>query len=319
MKRKLAVVSVLLFFAVLVAILLFNDFHQSYQVAARLTPTGGSKNQTIISQSNSSSILKNKTPTNETTSPKNRSIIALSIDSGLKYLYNEYNSSVGLVFNSPDNSQLRSTYWLYSDNYLTALSFSMSGNSTLEALSHNIFSSISKYSQNHDTINQYEVLTAPVFGFYASKDFLFYKNGSEEILSTVNNQSSTPLSSSQYADIGFLEAIYYLRTGNKAMAMGAYSNATSTWNGIGFADLPYTSTSSSSYGKYQTYKLALYIYTSRLLNITYDPTALKTLLGLQASDGGFYTCYSQNGSDDGCLTNTETTALCVLALQSLSS
>ena len=90
-----------------------------------------------------------------------------------------------------------------------------------------------------------------------------------------------------------------------------------TFDGIGFADLPFTSAESASYHQYQTYKLALYIYASKVTDYSYQQSALDQLVSMSAASGadsgGFYTCYGPD-SKPACGSNVETTALAVLAL-----
>jgi hypothetical protein len=234
-------------------------------------------------------------------------------NSAVNYLLANYNSTVGLIRNSPDSQSLSNTYYLYSDNFLAVLAFQNQGpgDATLAGVSSNITKSIHLYIEGQpNPVNQYEALTTPpIPAFNASKDFVIYTRGLETISTTVNNQSSTWLDLHDYADIAFLEAIYYYNFGNNAAASSAYHVGVAMYDGIGFKD--------SVPGNYQTYKLALYIYASRLLGLSYYASAFSQLIAMQATSGvdkgGFYTCY---GSDAvaACGTNTETTALALLAL-----
>lgn len=100
------------------------------------------------------------------------------------------------------------------------------------------------------------------------------------------------------------------------MALAAYNNGTSKWDNFGFKDSTYNSTVG-----YDTFKLALYILASKILNCPYNSTAYFELLSCQLTSGvsgsydsgGFATYYFTNGTTNR-QTNTETTALGVLAL-----
>src|SRR5207249_1089394 len=46
-----------------------------------------------------------------------------SIVPALNYLARNYNSTVGLLHESPDSANISNTYWLYSDNFLASLAF----------------------------------------------------------------------------------------------------------------------------------------------------------------------------------------------------
>jgi hypothetical protein len=233
-------------------------------------------------------------------------------NSAVNYLLANYNSTVGLIRNSPDSQSLSNTYYLYSDNYLAALALQEqgSGNSTLVKVSSNITKSIHLYIQGQpNPVNQYEVLTAPIPAFNGSKNFVVYSRGTETVSTTVNNMSSKWLNLHDYADIAFLEAIYYYSVGNDSGARSAYQVGAAMYDGIGLKD--------SVPGNYQTYKLALYVYASRLLGLGYYASAFDQLIAMQSDSGvdrgGFYTCYGSD-AEAACGTNTETTALALLAL-----
>jgi hypothetical protein len=245
--------------------------------------------------------------------PSQSAISAQVVTPGVNYLMANYNTSVGLVRNSPDSLSLRNSYYLYSDNFLASLVFWNfdQNNITLARDAQNITKTMEGrlYGQPNP-LNQYETLSSTVYSFYPSRDFTLYTRGQERILTTINNQSSTSLDPRQYADIGFLMAVYYHLLGNDSAARIAYYDAYGTWDGIGFKDAAFS-------GQYQTYKLALYIYASKLLGISYDKQAFNTLIDLQATsgidNGGFYTCYDPSGRAS-CGSNAETTALAILAL-----
>jgi hypothetical protein len=157
-------------------------------------------------------------------------------------------------------------------------------------------------------INQWMVLTHSVFAFNASADFILTSVNGATILTTQNNQSGYLLPTN-YADVAFQQAIYYHQVGNNTGATNAYQQGVADWDGRGFVDC------ASSAGNYATYKLALYIYCSKLLGQSLQyPSALSTLQAMQnESSGGFWTTYNSNLQPISG-TNTETTATAILAL-----
>ena len=230
----------------------------------------------------------------------------------VNYLLVNYNSTVGLIRNSPDSQSLSNTYYLYSDNFLAALALQDYdlGNSTLATVSSNITNSVHSYIKAQpNPVNQYEALTTATAAFNGSENFVIYTRGLETISTTVNNASITWLSVHSYADIAFLEAIYYYNVGNDPAAKNAYQVGVALYDGVGFKD--------SVPGNYQTYKLALYIYASRLLGYGYYKSAFDQLIAMQSDSGidkgGFFTCYASD-AEAACGTNTETTALALLAV-----
>ena len=100
--------------------------------------------------------------------------------------------------------------------------------------------------------------------------------------------------------------------------MAFYDEGVRLFNGTGFVDLPYTQPGPQHH-QYQTYKLALYVYASIALDQPINMTVLSILLSMQDSDGGFYTGYNGSYSSEGTLTNSETTSLAILALESIQS
>jgi hypothetical protein len=149
--------------------------------------------------------------------------------------------------------------------------------------------------------------------FNASKDY----DLKGPIWTTVNNQSGL-LSPNEYADVAFLQAYYdAMCSHNSSGALSLFEMGAQLYNGTGFIDQPFLTGSAG--GVFQTYKLALYVYTARLLDQTVPLSALVNLARMQAPSGGFYTGYDANFSNDGTLTNTETTCLAILALEAIST
>jgi len=270
------------------------------------------------------------------------------LDRAVNYLYVNYNHSVGLNYVSPDypDSDLNNTYFIYSDNYLASLvlrNYNQS-NPTLTGRAKNITNNYTYYlgraGANNTTLlpftNQYRVLSENVFAisdsaFRGAKDIDLNEDINLSTLigatvrTTINNGDR--LDPKEFADIAFLQAIYHkLRDESGAMEdyIDGLSSAVNLSDGMGFKDKPYY-----DHFQYQTYKLALYIYASKLLrqedyNRTAFDRAFHTLLKMQASnegisDGGFSTGYDSNleairGQNGTNGTNTETTSLAVLAL-----
>jgi|GEM_PF-2796137 parallel beta-helix repeat protein len=251
-----------------------------------------------------------------------------AVERGVSYLAASFNDAVGLISNSPDSASLRNTYYLYSDNYLAAVALwnYAPGDSALTVIVRSINGTMTAdLSTVKDAANQYEALTTSTCAFSGSKDFLVKTLGQAGILTTVNNQSAKWLSADNYSDIAFLEAACYYRqytNGNSSAltdAKNAYAAGTSTLKGLCFEDEAFTNPDSASHGECQTYKLALYVYASELLGESYPQSAASLLLRMSAPSridkGGFYTCYGTNLKWIlACGTNTETTALAILAL-----
>lgn len=229
------------------------------------------------------------------------------IQAACKYLSSNYNTSLGLI--SENTSHTR--YYLYSDNFLAVLVLQNDcGNPSLAQ-------SINATLNSYDTQkipNQYMVFACKGPYVDGSKDYEL----SGKIWTTVNNQTGPPLNDS-YADIAFLQVYYSLECSHdRLFAQSLFSATSQMYNGTGFTDLPYRFPNSSSYHQFQTYKLALFIYTATLFNSTAPISAFANMIEMQATNGGFYTGYLPNLSNDGTTTNTETTCLAIMALKALS-
>ena len=216
------------------------------------------------------------------------------------YLASNYNASVGLISETPSHTR----YFLYSDNFLAMLVLPTDCNNA--GLAQSISRTLSQYNFTNYQ-NQFMAFNCKQY-FQGSKDYDI--NGS--IWSTVNNQTGSPLNSS-YADVAFLESYFNAECPhNMGLALSFFKMGANTYDGTGLNDLAYRH--GTSQGVYQTYKLALYVYTARLLGQKVPPSAVANLMRMQAPIGGFYTGYTSNYSNNGTDTNTETTSLAILAL-----
>jgi len=88
-----------------------------------------------------------------------------------------------------------------------------------------------------------------------------------------------------------------------------FNIAASKWDGKGLADKGFCGVNSSSHGKYETYKLALLLYTSKTLGIKldYEQHLSNGIWACQNDDGGIITHGTPHGD-----ANSETTAFVLL-------
>jgi hypothetical protein len=231
--------------------------------------------------------------------PQNSSAVRMATG----YLAANYDRGVGLVSETPHGH----TFFVYSDNFLAAYVLERSGNSTLRAIAANITATDDRYlAELRDPGNQYEVLASSSGTFFASDNYVLSREEAAVVETTLNNGTST-LSPASYADLAFLEALYFHQVGYNRDAVSEFDLGVKLYDGVGFKDQAYA-------GQYQTYKLALYEYVGKVLGIGVPPQVQTDLLKMQAPGGGFYTGYTSDFSPDGSTTNTETTSLAVLAL-----
>jgi len=231
------------------------------------------------------------------------------------FLASTYDSKVGLISETPhlDN------FWLYSDNNLAVLALQKAGssNSTLVAIANNISRTIEGYSKTLGSVeNQYMILGGDWDAscvIQGSSNYGVTKIRNSSVMVRLTNESDTLLES-DYADTAFLKAVCLQNHGDHNGALAELNQGWRFFDGTGFRDRAYNE---SQPPLYQTYKLALYVYASKLLSEPVDKSALGTLLRMQAQNGGFYSGYDSSFSHEGTDTNTETTSLAVLALSAV--
>jgi hypothetical protein len=115
----------------------------------------------------------------------------------------------------------------------------------------------------------------------------------------------------EYADRLLYLALSCHWEGNDTAANLYFKNATDTWDGIGISDK-----ATKADGFYATYKLALLLYTSKVLGrkLPFECGLVKRIWSLQReSDGGIITNYYANGTQKGDA-NTGTTSIVIIAL-----
>ena len=231
------------------------------------------------------------------------------------YLLASYDSALGLVRESPNANP--NVYWLYSDNYLVSLA--------LKEAEPDIASAIVQ------AIGGYQFRPSErwaVLGGQAVPDDLFAMG---VIPATIARQESREVRSEipsplfhmddwqDYADRLLLAATNASNKGDRKEARRLFEKAQGMFDGLGFKDRAFRER-----GYYDTYKLALYLIAAGGvgMNTPQKQEIVNLLLSLQEKDtasnryGGVYTEYDGSGkplphSD----TNTETTALALLALK----
>jgi len=248
----------------------------------------------------------------------------------IDYFAHNYNLTTGLIPEFPGSH----TFWLYSDNYLAALALSRYDprNGPTSNFASALETAIGGYRATlplPQLWNQYTALNSTSTSFNCSMNYHLSwlatnggdsPGGGRAMLKTTANDQGDTCSSQNYADLLFLQAVYYHRLKNESAAMQFYQRGASDFDGVGIKDLPFKTLGSGSFNAYQTYKLALYLYAGSCLGTqTSDPNypgLLSILLKQQDnSTGGFYTGYYSLTLPSSPHPNTETTALAALALE----
>ncbi len=258
----------------------------------------------------------------------------VALNKALTYLAQSFNVTIGLV---PEVSG-GNVYWLYSDNYLASLALTRYDPTNQSAVSfgRGLYYVMQSYASTLPAgyrINQYTALNSTEASFACSNNYqiTWSLNGTISaagrtgalVMTTANNgDPSCSTTAQNYADLLFLQSVMAHRTGNNASALALFQAGSSDFDGTGIKDRPFTNGSPGEANTYQTYKLALYIYSAICLGQqTKDSNfgALEPLLLSQQdnSTGGFYTGYYSNLQHSSTMENAETTSLAALALELL--
>jgi len=199
--------------------------------------------------------------------------------------------------------------WLYNDNYLAYKVLSRQ-KEYLELIK-NIERTFDSYKVSLEGNGRLEILFGQTIDFppkVGEAVYLDYKDG----FSIFTEETRIPpLEWDKYGDLLLYGVIDEFRKGHKDY-QSLWVKAKDMFDGFGIRDEVAIST-----GKYETYKLALFLFTGNLLrdNSIDRERILYVLSKLQDEDGGFITHYDKNLNWLG-FSNVETTCFVILALES---
>jgi hypothetical protein len=238
------------------------------------------------------------TPIQTTTAP------CAPIQRGLGFLNGQYDAGVGLLREAPHAAP--HTYWLTNDNALAAYAFGQLGNQAMEKT---LTSSIQRYGSATNGLIE-AVWGAPIpQPPYVDRKVMVTKLGEEQVWQESHTDGARMDDWRTYANLAFLEALSEQNRGYSEKAKTDFDLAMKQFDGTGFKDAAYA-------GRYETYKVALALYAGSKIRASLQstgPKLLSVLLAQQSDDGGFVTHYVDRHTPTGD-TNTETTALALLAL-----
>ncbi|MGQ9676095.1 MAG: hypothetical protein ACUVX1_10575 [Chloroflexota bacterium] len=236
-----------------------------------------------------------------------------AIRRGIDYVLAQYDPETGLLRESPNWFPNR--YWVFNDNAIAAHVLEELGE---QDMADALYTSLQTYG--YQTNNRQEVLWGVPVDWPPryERRFRLSTIGSKEVWMELcdsewrydecwNDPSRTCWR--DYTNLAMLGALNELSKGNEQAARQIYDQALQAFDGLGFKDKAFD-------GGYETYKLALALHTgSRLeaLTPTMADNLAQRLLSQQASTGGFFTHYMEDGTSFGD-TDTETTSLALLAL-----
>jgi hypothetical protein len=238
--------------------------------------------------------------------------ITSPVDKGYLYLEHNLNPELYLLRESPDTgSPQDKTYWLATDNVLASYALK-----TFDPeLSKNLMLSIDKYGYQHDHYIEILFGITNIEPVYAVDGYKTISKTDGYQIITDNLTGHRMDDYQQYFDKLCYEILWEAYTGNRTGAESNYNLALAIWDKKGFVD------KATPPNNYDTYKLALFYYTSRILGkldtLPFKETLLNTINSLRASNGGFQTSYYYDNKEElqsQSSTNTETTSLVLIAL-----
>jgi hypothetical protein len=239
-------------------------------------------------------------------------------------ILSQFDSQLNLCREAPEAAP--NQYWLVSDNLWAWKALSMANESGLsnaaeaEATADKIRAKLAGLAVNYNLPTDSNGLPKSyaheaVIGdialppYRTETDYTLHND--DYVLNTSVRNGTIMDDWAQYADLLLYAALSCHWQGNDSEALGYYSNATKMWNETskGVQDEAFS-------GTYDTYKLALLLYTSKVLgqNLPFESELVDRIYVQQReSDGGVTTNYYANGTSEGDA-NTETTSIVIIAL-----
>jgi hypothetical protein len=221
------------------------------------------------------------------------------------FLISQFNSTIGLVRESPDDS-INRTYWLLSDNLLAS--------HALKPYHPDIAAQINETLMRFGVFKDglHEALFGGIIEVppYTPKETILQKIDSWEIKAELRDKNGKLMNDwIEYADILIYASLSEHNRGNDGMATYYFNRAKEMWNGAGLYDKPTVED-----GWYTTQKMALLFYVSKVLNQTlpFRADLEERIWTFQREDGGIRSHYLGNLTSTR-EANTETASLVLLA------
>ena len=222
-----------------------------------------------------------------------------NVNSARNFLIAQYDPQIGLIYEAPSSPN---TFWVYNDNYEAYLA--------LKGYNDNLANSLYAQIQQQPAARVI-VLNGQTFDpITAGVKVVVVQIVSSKIIETeVPDPSTSPVIISSYGDIAAYAALNAYNHGDIATAKQDFNILELMWDGVGIHD------ATTGGGVYATFKTSLYLIAAHKIGVTakYETQAYQSLVAAQNSQGGCRTGITSTGVLNGA--NTETTALCILAVQ----
>ena len=244
----------------------------------------------------------------------------LRLQNAASFISRRYNHKIGLVSeaedqgsNVPDGTPCYRTFWIYSDN-LWASQALKPFNSTIAG---NISRTIAPYIKKVGNSNLFEVMLGDKItstrydGSDVSVDYFIVDGVNYTVWADRHQKGDGGIfyDAEEYADLCFYLALNCYLNGEQENATHFLKIGEGMWDGHGFLDR-----AAKEIGRYQNYKLGLYLFTVRALgyNSSIYDSVEKTAWSYQKENGGIAAQSYLNGTVYG-TANIETTSALLLA------
>ncbi len=239
----------------------------------------------------------------------------VNIARAVDYLVNRFNPALDLIYESDDTGdhwlrhefssfkwRYRQTYWLYSDNLFAAYA--------LEPFRLDIANRI------RSALHRYQIPSSGLFEVVIGEPIPTIRNAVDHIIESSSDyvivarrHDSAIISYGLYADLICYRSLQLFIQDGIREAHRSLRQAISLWNGRGLDDWSYRVVD----GFYSNQKLALLLYTSKVLGLRFATYAEMEhhLWSMQLGDGGLASLSNGEGVPIGS-SNTETTGLALL-------
>jgi len=237
------------------------------------------------------------------------------VHNSVNFLKSAYNSTIGLIAEAPRVAP--NIYWLVSDNLWAYKALENYAPEISNAIKAKLIELAQTYNLPKDAQGlpisfRHEAVigdTVPIL-FNETISYTLYSND-YTLKTDIANGTAIMKDWQSYADLLLYAALSKHWKGKNDEALTLFTMAKNMWDGVGIKD-------AAMKEKYATYKLALLLYTSRVLGQTLDfeNELITTLFKMQDQEtGGIITEYYPNGEPaEGADVNTETTSITIIAL-----
>jgi len=223
------------------------------------------------------------------------------------FLWAQYNPTLHLLAEAPQVEE--TDYWLWNDNYL--------GYHTLRFYYPGIADSIMETLQSYGYMKNYAY--EALFGqtvdlpFQSSINYTIEEGADYTIKLDIYN-GSTMKDWKNYSNLLCLAALSQYWRGDITSAVSNFSKAVTMWDGAGILDEANNESTDREYNRYAVYKLALLLYTAKILDQppSFHRDAEDIVWQMQnKTNYGIHTDYNSDLDPSGSNVNVETTALVI--------